>query len=78
MGITLGIIGGIAPPSTVEYYRALVDGYRERRPDGYPSIIINSIDLTRLPSAACATLASSEHGSRCWERSTLTSLPDAE
>ena len=48
MGITLGIIGGIAPLSTVDYYRALVDGYREQRPDGYPSIIINSIDLTRL------------------------------
>jgi aspartate racemase len=48
VGITLGIIGGIAPPSTVDYYRALVDGFRERRPDAYPSIIINSIDLTRL------------------------------
>jgi len=32
----------------VDYYRALVDGYRERRPHAYPSIIINSIDLTRL------------------------------
>lgn len=48
MGITLGIIGGIAPPSTVDYYRALIAGYRERRPDAYPSIVINSIDLTRL------------------------------
>jgi aspartate racemase len=48
MGITLGIIGGIAPPSTVDYYRALIAGYRERRPDSYPSIVINSIDLVRL------------------------------
>jgi aspartate racemase len=48
VGITLGIIGGIAPPSTIEYYRALMAGYRERRPGGYPSIVINSIDLTRL------------------------------
>ncbi len=48
MGITLGIIGGIAPPSTVDYYRALIAGYRERRPDAYPPIVINSIDLTRL------------------------------
>ena len=48
MGVTLGIIGGIAPASTVEYYRALVAGYRERRPDAYPSIVINSIDLTRM------------------------------
>jgi aspartate racemase len=48
VGITLGIIGGIAPPSTVDYYRGLIAGYRERRPDAYPSIVINSIDLTRL------------------------------
>jgi aspartate racemase len=50
VGITLGIIGGIAPPSTVDYYRALVDGYREQRPEAYPPILINSIDLTRLLS----------------------------
>ena len=45
----LGIIGGIAPESTVEYYRLLIAGYRERVGDGgYPPIIINSIDLKRL------------------------------
>jgi aspartate/glutamate racemase len=30
---TLGIIGGIAPASTIEYYRMLVAGYQERRSD---------------------------------------------
>lgn len=46
---TLGIIGGIAPESTVDYYRFFIRLYRERRPDGsYPPILINSIDLTRL------------------------------
>jgi aspartate racemase len=46
---TLGIIGGIAPGSTVDYYRLLITTYREQRQDGrYPSILINSIDLTRL------------------------------
>ena len=46
---TVGIIGGIGPESTVEYYRFIIEGYRERKPDGsYPSIIINSIDLNRL------------------------------
>jgi aspartate racemase len=46
---TLGIIGGIAPGSTVDYYRLLIASYREQRQDGsYPSILINSIDLTRL------------------------------
>jgi aspartate racemase len=46
---TLGIIGGIAPGSTVDYYRLLITEYREHKQDGtYPSIVINSIDLTRL------------------------------
>lgn len=46
---TLGIIGGIAPESTVEYYRLIVAEYRRRQTDGsYPSIIINSISLQRL------------------------------
>ena len=46
---TLGIIGGIAPGSTVDYYRLLITEYREHRHDGsYPSLLINSIDLTRL------------------------------
>ena len=46
----LGIVGGIAPESTIVYYRLLVDGYRSRVPDAYPEILINSINLTRLLS----------------------------
>jgi aspartate racemase len=42
----LGVIGGIAPGSTIDYYRLLIDRYRELRPDGgYPSLVVNSIDL---------------------------------
>jgi aspartate racemase len=44
----IGIIGGIGPESTIDYYRLFVSIYRERRPDGgYPSVLINSIDLAR-------------------------------
>jgi aspartate racemase len=44
-----GIIGGIGPESTIEYYRLIIAGWRERRNDGsYPAMIINSIDLTRM------------------------------
>jgi aspartate racemase len=46
---TLGIIGGIGPESTVDYYRLIVAAYREQRQDGsYPAIIINSIDLNKV------------------------------
>lgn len=47
--ITAGIVGGIAPESTVDYYRSIIAAYRARRPDGsYPSIVINSIDMQRM------------------------------
>jgi aspartate racemase len=46
---TVGIIGGIGPESTVEYYRLLVASYRERKPDGsYPPVIVNSIDMKKM------------------------------
>ena len=46
---TVGIVGGIAPESTIEYYRAIIAGYREHsRVGDYPSIIINSINLRRM------------------------------
>jgi len=42
----VGVIGGLGPESTIDYYRRLVDRYRERVRDGsYPCILINSIDL---------------------------------
>jgi aspartate racemase len=45
----LGIVGGIAPESTVEYYRLVVAAYRARVPDGsYPPLVINSIDMNRM------------------------------
>src|SRR5579872_1037996 len=43
---TLGIIGGIGPESTIDYYRSLLAVHRQRHPEsGAPSILINSIDL---------------------------------
>jgi aspartate racemase len=58
---TAGIVGGIGPESTIEYYRGIVRLYREKNPDGsYPQVVINSIDAglmlgffgsNRLPEA---------------------------
>ena len=44
----LGLIGGIGPESTVEYYRLLIEGYRDKQDGVYPAVIINSVDLKRL------------------------------
>jgi len=44
----IGIVGGIGPESTIDYYRLFISTYRERRPDGgYPPLVINSIDLAK-------------------------------
>lgn len=44
----IGIVGGIGPESTIDYYRLFISIYRERRPDGgYPPVVINSIDLAK-------------------------------
>lgn len=46
---TVGIIGGIGPESTIEYYRLIIAAYRKQRSGGgYPSIIINSVDMTKM------------------------------
>jgi len=79
---TVGIIGGVGPESTIEYYRLIIESYRQRRrgtgvppvdhaqdaratsgvpandhaqdaratkaDPGYPSIIIDSVDVDRL------------------------------
>lgn len=46
---TIGIIGGIGPESTIEYYRSLIASYRQQRPDGSsPSILLNSVDVQKL------------------------------
>ncbi|MGK7951650.1 MAG: hypothetical protein AB4368_23390 [Xenococcaceae cyanobacterium] len=42
---TVGIVGGIAPESTIEYYRLIVSSYLDREKNGnYPKIVINSIN----------------------------------
>lgn len=45
----LGILGGLGPESTVDYYRLLQERWKELRPDGsYPRIIINSVDAGQI------------------------------
>jgi aspartate racemase len=45
---TLGIVGGLGPESTVDYYQRIIALYRERTADGsYPELIINSVNLRK-------------------------------
>ena len=42
----IGIVGGIGPESTVDYYKRLITGYQKLKTDGsYPQIVIDSIDM---------------------------------
>ena len=45
----IGIIGGIGPESTVEYYRLLIKRFRERLDTTtYPELVLHSIDMTKM------------------------------
>ena len=45
---TAGMIGGLGPESTIDYYRSIVARYRERKPDsGSANILINSLDVDK-------------------------------
>ncbi len=45
---TLGIIGGLGPESTVDYYRFIVEEYRKRtHTNASPPILINSLDIEK-------------------------------
>jgi aspartate racemase len=40
---TVGIVGGIGPEATIDYYRMLLAAFKERGVDDYRSVLINSI-----------------------------------
>jgi aspartate racemase len=45
---TAGMIGGLGPESTIDYYRSIIARYRARQPDGgYPHVILNSLDVDK-------------------------------
>ena len=45
---TAGMIGGLGPESTIDYYRSIIARYRARNTDGgYPHVIVNSLDVDK-------------------------------
>ncbi len=44
---TVGLIGGLGPESTIDYYRRLLSGWALQRPESSPSMVIDSLDVQR-------------------------------
>jgi aspartate racemase len=44
---TLGIVGGLGPESTIDYYRRILEEWKREDPSSSPSIIIDSLDVDR-------------------------------
>ena len=44
---TLGIVGGLGPESTIDYYRRILEKWKRSAPSSSPSIIIDSLDVDR-------------------------------
>jgi aspartate racemase len=50
----IGLIGGIAPPSTIDYYKLLIEKYRTKHDGSFPHLLINSIDLAAMLALVAA------------------------
>lgn len=44
---TLGIVGGLGPESTIDYYRRILEAWERVEPGTAPSIVIDSLDVRR-------------------------------
>lgn len=45
---SVGLIGGLGPESTIDYYRRILEGWQREDPTTAPSIVIDSIDVQKL------------------------------
>lgn len=43
----VGLVGGLGPESTVDYYRRILKAWERENPDTAPSIVIDSLDVRR-------------------------------
>jgi aspartate racemase len=44
---TVGIVGGLGPESTIDYYRRILEAWEREDPSTAPSIVIDSLDVRR-------------------------------
>lgn len=46
---TIGLVGGLGPESTVDYYQRIIGAFVKRRPSAtYPEIVVYSVDLDEV------------------------------
>jgi aspartate racemase len=44
---TVGLVGGLGPESTIDYYRRILEAWERHDPHSAPSIVIDSLDVRR-------------------------------
>ena len=44
---TVGLVGGLGPESTIDYYRRILAEWQRERPGTSPSVVIDSLDVQR-------------------------------
>ena len=54
---TVGLIGGLGPESTIDYYRRILEGWHAADPATAPSIVIDSLDVQQA-----LRLVAADHG----------------
>ena len=42
---TVGLVGGLGPESTIDYYRRILEAWQREEPSTAPSIVIDSLDV---------------------------------
>src|ERR671923_220061 len=43
----VGLVGGLGPESTIDYYRRIIETWQRDDPSSAPPIVIDSLDVTR-------------------------------
>src|SRR5262252_10550901 len=44
----VGLVGGLGPESTIDYYRRILEAWQRERPGSAPSIVIDSVDVQHM------------------------------
>ncbi|MFL5422724.1 MAG: aspartate/glutamate racemase family protein, partial [Myxococcales bacterium] len=44
---TVGLVGGLGPESTIDYYRRVIQVWQRHDPKSFPSLVIDSLDVQR-------------------------------